>query len=207
MIPKTKWPLILSSCLCGVLLLAGCSSETKHKWMTVFFDGVPGSTGKPDSAQPKTPQGAGTNATPARLNLPEEPLMFVHQPYAERKCVACHASDYSQRLKDDVSNICISCHKAFLVRAEFQHAPMEDGQCTICHASHQSKEKFLLIKNSRELCFDCHDPEEVLKIKPCGESQAVNCTVCHDPHQENQRFLIRTHTDKPSPARDTTPDK
>jgi len=190
-----------------MLLIAGCTSHTKHKWLTFFFDGVPGSDGASVPAQPGSPPAETTNLPPVQVPSAAEPLVVVHPPYADRKCIACHASNYSQRLKDEVSTICIGCHKAFLVKAKFSHAPMEDGQCTLCHAPHQAKEKFLLVKDSRELCFDCHEPEEVLKIKACGQAEARTCTVCHDPHQENRRFLLRARAEKPVPAPNKTPDK
>ena len=133
--------------------------------------------------------------------------MVVHPPYAERKCAVCHASNYSERLKDEVTAICIGCHKLFLVKTTYVHAPIADGQCTVCHVSHASKEKFLLVKNSRELCFDCHEPEGVIQIKGCGAAEDRACTACHDPHQENRRFLLHGRAGKPSPLRSVTPEK
>jgi predicted CXXCH cytochrome family protein len=207
MIVFRQWSWILAGGICGMLLAAGCTTETKRKWMTFFFDGVPDSQQATATAPSGDHRASTTNPSPVRAAAPAEPPMVVHAPFAERNCTACHASNYSQRLKDDVPNICMTCHKAFLTKAAFSHAPIEDGQCTICHAAHQSKEKFLLVKNSRELCFDCHEPEAVLAIRPCGQSDEPTCTACHDPHQENQRFLLRTRTGKPSPARMVTPEK
>jgi predicted CXXCH cytochrome family protein len=188
-------------------MVTGCTSQTQRKWLTFFFDGVPGSQGASMSTRSGRPQVDTTNLPPVRMPPSAEALSVMHPPYAERKCDACHASNYSQRLKDEVTAICTGCHKLFLVKAKYSHAPIEDGQCTLCHLPHQAKEKFLLVKNVRELCFDCHEPEDVLKIKGCGASQDRNCTACHDPHQENRRFLLHERAGKPSPLRYTTPEK
>jgi predicted CXXCH cytochrome family protein len=207
MTPPKKWPWILSSGLCGMLLAAGCASEKSHKWLTFFFDGAPGSKGASTPSQPGYSPGQTTNLISGRAPLREEPPLVVHPPYAERKCVECHASNYSQRLKGDVSAIFTACHKKFLVKAKYTHAPMVDGQCNICHEPHQAKEKFLLVKSSRELCFDCHEPKVVLQIAACRQSEARICTECHNPHQENKRFLLHTLGEKALPALKPTPDK
>jgi predicted CXXCH cytochrome family protein len=201
-----KWSWLILGVICGMLLVSGCAAQTKRQWLTFFFDGVPAPRSKSTAPSPEASQTQTTNA-PFRRVTPAEPVMVVHPPYAERKCAACHASNYSERLKGDVTSICTSCHKLFLVKATDVHAPVADGQCTICHVSHESKEKFLLVKNSRELCFDCHEPEDVLNIKGCGASEDRLCTACHDPHQENRRFLLHARAGKPSPLRYTTPEK
>jgi predicted CXXCH cytochrome family protein len=208
MIVFRKWSWILAGGICAMLLAAGCATETKHRWLTFFFDGVP-DPNQTTAAAPGRIRGPAqsTNPSPIRVTAPAEPPLVVHAPFAERNCTACHASNFSQRLKDDIPNVCAGCHRAFLTKAAYSHAPIEDGQCTICHAAHQSKEKYLLVKSSRELCFDCHDPDVILAIRPCGQSDEPTCTACHDPHQENQRFLLRTRTGQPSPARLVTPPK
>jgi predicted CXXCH cytochrome family protein len=191
-----------------MVLVAGCASNTKHKWLSFFFDGVPSPRGVPTPLRPEHPQAGSANLSPGLGGPPSvEPLTVVHQPYADRKCTDCHASNYSQRLKGEVSAICASCHKMFLVKAKYSHAPIEDGQCTLCHLPHQAKEKFLLVKNIRELCFDCHEPEDVFKTKTCEESPDRPCTACHDPHQENRKFLLHSIAKKYAPARNSTPDK
>lgn len=209
MIPPKKWFWMLSLGLSGLLLATGCASTSaRHKWLSFFFDGVP-DRNAPSlvAASLESAPDRSTNLTAAARALAMvEPPLVVHAPYAERKCMECHASNYSQRLKGEISAICLACHKKFQTKAGYSHAPMEDGQCTLCHAPHQSKEKFLLVKNSRELCFDCHEPEEVLKIKACGPPDTSDCTTCHNPHQENRRFLLHSLLEKSAPARKAGPD-
>ena len=198
--------------VCGMALVAGCASQTKHQWLTFFFDGVPGAPGVAISTRVELPAKQITDwppiwRTPPVLGpLAAGAALVVHLPYAERRCIECHASNYSQRLKGDVSEICTGCHKAFLVKAKFTHAPIADGQCTVCHEPHQGAEKFLLVKSVRELCFDCHERESVLKTKACAQAEGRSCTGCHDPHQEDRRFLLFP-PGQTSPVRKMTPEQ
>jgi predicted CXXCH cytochrome family protein len=185
------WLLILICGVGGICLLAGCSNNTRHKVYYFFFDEEPETKAAPRRTRRDNVQLSNTNNLLINTNLAlakAGPPMVVHKPYAERRCTECHASDYSQRLKGDVSYICLACHKAFNIKAKFYHAPVEDGQCTVCHAPHQSREKNLLLKKVPELCFDCHTPEIVFRTKVCAENP--NCIECHDPHQEDRRFLL-----------------
>src|SRR5437867_3643000 len=88
--------------LCGLALLLGCATETKHKLLTFFFDGIP---------QP----GASTNAAPAPTNnasaisnalaqaqvaaLASRPPMITHPPYDKQQCTSCHESAFSQKMR------------------------------------------------------------------------------------------------------------
>jgi predicted CXXCH cytochrome family protein len=208
----TKWSCLLSGVICGMVLAAGCASKTKQQWLTLFFDGVPGSTNSVAAPKTAAPARDITELPPIwRMPPPLGPSaggspMVVHQPYAERRCTECHASNFSERLKGDVSSLCIACHKAFLVRAKYTHAPVVDGQCTLCHQPHQASEKFLLVRNEQELCFGCHELESFAKNRGCGAPQGRRCTNCHDPHQENTKFLLFP-PDKTSPVRKMAPEK
>ena len=72
------------------MILAGCATETKQKWLTFFFDGVPqpGATNavaKTAVAPVSTTNATGqvTVTTPA---APARPPLIVHPPYAQRDC-------------------------------------------------------------------------------------------------------------------------
>ena len=210
--PKT-WFRFLYGGILAMILVMGCSSNSKDKWLNFFFDGVPSKKGaKPGDSSSRSFEN--TNLGPVLVMIPPKieatsnvPQLVVHRPYEERRCTECHASNFSQRLKGDVSKVCTACHTEFLHKAKYSHAPNEDGQCTVCHEPHQSKEKKLLIKASQELCFDCHEPENVFKTKACVESGGRTCIECHDPHQEDKRFLIRSSPGKSSWGQKMMPNK
>lgn len=202
------WFWMLPVCLCGVLLLAGCASGSKSKWLQFFFDGAPGSPVESKQARKFDK----VDLPPIWLDPPrlepgsnERPLT-IHQPYAERRCVECHASNFSQTLKGDVSGLCSACHKGFLTKTKFIHAPVSDGQCTVCHFPHQGREPHLLVKPIRELCFDCHKEEYVMSIKACSETPGRICTECHDPHMEDRKFRL-VPPGQSGPVRKMTPEK
>src|SRR5690242_8148925 len=118
----------LAALACSLAVLAGCSTETKQKWLTTFFDGVPplGSTNAP--ATRIAPQTQSVNATNvvSKIN-PSSPLprpaLDIHPPYAQRDCTACHESEFSQKMRGKPGEVCFSCHKNFVTPMKVKHQP------------------------------------------------------------------------------------
>ncbi|MGA2178239.1 MAG: cytochrome c3 family protein [Verrucomicrobiota bacterium] len=187
------WLLVMT--VCGGLLLAGCSTETKYKWLSTFFDGVPvpGATNAPPPVVPE--EMAAANSSPNAL--PPKPAVKVvnthttHPPFADGQCTECHESKYSQGLKGTQNAVCFSCHDDFLAKARIKHQPVENGECSSCHDPHESEYKNLLRKKGNELCLICHDdPLAAGKVK----HQAVesgDCLDCHSPHASNFKGLLK----------------
>ena len=150
---------ILLGCLA---LLAGCATETKQKWLTLFFDGVP----KPGAATNAPVQTVGVQPAPA-TNAPAKapappppPQLVIHPPYAKRDCTACHESQYSQKMKGKPGEVCFTCHQETqknFAAAKVKHQPVENGECVSCHAPHNSANKKLLVKTGEKLCYECHE--------------------------------------------------
>src|SRR5947209_4789829 len=86
--------------LCAVAILVGCSTQSKHKWMTRFFDGVPvpgASTNRGPVVrydEDGHPMGILT-PLPTNVAAAVAPPFTRHPPYEERKCTECHESKYS----------------------------------------------------------------------------------------------------------------
>ena len=146
----TRWPwLQVAGCILGlVLLTAGCSSATKRKWLTFFFDGVPSET-----APPKQPiaQHANTNQhvveAPRKAVLPVAPQHDTHRPFAEGKCIECHGdSGLTPQPRMPPPKLCFTCHKDFRVGLKVKHQPVDNGECLSCHAAHESPNSKLLLK-------------------------------------------------------------
>lgn len=172
-----------------VVFLSGCSPTTKHKILSIFFDGVPpvqmGNKELPEKSkeQPKQDQTVLTGSeTQPPGPPPEGPKLFVHYPFAERMCDSCHVKKFSQSLNAEVKELCFSCHDNFLEKMKTKHYPAEEGLCLDCHNPHQSENEKLLIKKGRELCFTCHDQGDLLKAEPHNEIGDESCLSCHDPH-------------------------
>src|SRR5690349_10490536 len=94
---------ILVFCL-ALIVLAGCRTETKQKWLTFFFDGVP-QPGATNAAAThvvsQTPQISATNTINRSTTPAPAPRLaiVIHPPYAQRECTACHESAYSQKMR------------------------------------------------------------------------------------------------------------
>ena len=179
--------------LCSLVLLAGCSTQTKHKWLAVFFDGVPPLGGATNG--PATPVSAGngsaTNQT-TQIPKPTAPAPApgtIHQPFQSRQCDSCHeAGGGTLKLKKPA--LCWTCHKDFLAGEKVKHQPVENGECNSCHDPHRSPNKKLLLKTVPALCLTCHDdPLAAGKVK----HQAVEsgaCSDCHAAHASNFKGLL-----------------
>ena len=162
--------------------LVGCATDTKQRWLTFFFDGVP---------QP----GAETNHAPAQVSGAVQPTnavaaaptitrvkMINHPPYEKEECTKCHESAFSQKMRGKPGEACFACHKNLPASAKEKHAPFENGECASCHEPHQGTIPKLLKKKPDVLCADCHDiPDKKSKAvhQPVANGE---CLSCHNPH-------------------------
>jgi len=181
------------------LATAGCKSETKRKWLSVFFDGVPpagatnqtASTPAPGSNEAAQPVVAPTAPTP-----PPEPSIFYHPPFVQHKCAECHEPGIGQGLKRQPPALCFQCHKDFLADKPVKHAPVESGECLSCHHPHQASNKKLLLKTGQDLCYDCHDDLTAkFKVKHLPVENG-ECLSCHNPHATDAKKLLIKPADK-----------
>ncbi|HYG34007.1 MAG TPA: cytochrome c3 family protein, partial [Clostridia bacterium] len=98
-----------------MVVLVGCSTQSKQKWLTFFFDGVP------------VPGSAATNGPPVQYDENGQPLLktehqqpslpaavkvqfTAHPPYDDQKCSECHLSKFSVMMKGTQQQVCFACH-------------------------------------------------------------------------------------------------
>src|SRR5215831_19295373 len=177
----------------GVVILLGCSTDKKRKWLTFFFDGVPTA-------------GQGTNAPTVvydengkpldrtvvvHTNAPAPKIKFIaHPPYEDKKCNECHESRFSVKLKGTQRQVCFSCHDDFLEKAKVKHQPVENSECSSCHDPHGSSNPKMLVQTGQALCLQCHD---VFPKTAKSKHQPVEngeCASCHSPHSSNFKALL-----------------
>jgi len=171
---------VAGACALAALSLA-CSSTTRHKVLTFFFDGVPPL--QTAEAAPGAPSGA-----PAAAGVPRE-VPRDHGPYAARLCGACHLAQATNALIAPRDQICFRCHEIALNR-KYVHGPIASGGCLVCHDPHASGNRALLVSGSDRFCFHCHDRDVVHGIAG-HEGLEEGCTDCHDAHASDERFLLR----------------
>lgn len=144
-------------------------------------------------------------------DMTQEPTdgTIVHAPVSEGMCTQCHSphdSDAPKGLFRDrtVAYSCFLCHSKVeaSVDSKYPHKPARDLDCVKCHTPHSGKNKNLLVKDSINLCKDCHEPH----AHPVGKSadgktvidpttnEMLTCASCHAPHGSD--FDMLTKKDK-----------
>jgi predicted CXXCH cytochrome family protein len=180
---------VLLAILGAAALLSACSTATKRRWLEFFFDDLPPENAVA-AAEPATAV-TDTNLPDAYARARAAPALVVHKPYSERQCGSCHESAFSQKLRGEVGEICLLCHKTLFGQAPFRHAPAESGFCLGCHNPHESPEKFLLLSAGQGLCRDCHEAKDVDRVAAHARMGQSACQTCHAPHAATNRFLLK----------------
>ena len=154
---KYHW-LLLFPALGGVLFNTACDTPSRHRLLTVFFDGVPPlHSGTNVTVEVSTFETTPVAEAAPKTNAPPVDTFSVHQPFQQRKCIECHQSSSGMGLKAAAPQLCWNCHKDFIAGQKVKHNPVENGECASCHDPHQSPNKKLLVKVGKELCLNCHD--------------------------------------------------
>ncbi|RMF06547.1 MAG: hypothetical protein D6762_09240 [Candidatus Neomarinimicrobiota bacterium] len=172
-----------------------CTEEERYRVLSFFFDGVP----VPASLQP-VPEADTTASEPTApetpvviRTVPEEPTIYVHQPFKERRCQACHQGEFGQSLIEPrIDLVCRHCHDQFNQAPAYIHGPVAVGQCTRCHSPHTAKNDHLLIKPGNTICTQCHEDIDVTRVTAHLQADTTACFTCHDPHfSDDNRFFLR----------------
>jgi len=123
---------------------------------------------------------------------------YVHGPAATGDCAFCHEQTGKHDFKpiQDVGSLCYQCHN----REDGEkhvHPPVKEGLCTECHDPHQSPNKFQLRAAGEDLCFLCHDKDELVGKKFLHSPVAFGgCGSCHNPHgSDSPKMLIAEGND------------
>lgn len=197
------------------LFLTGCEKHTRYKILTFFFTGVPPIDGEVKDVAGKS---AGIKKPKKKRVYPA----FVHGPKASGECYYCHDTDSTQSFKQSKRRrgggmpnlkdikpgrlvtsrkaICIQCHTSKSSEMRYVenlwiHGPLAEGHCTACHDYHQSRFRYMLLKdNSIDLCTGCHTGGflELTEEHKRGEE----CISCHNPHMGVNRLLLRKDFDE-----------
>lgn len=187
--PYKIW--IIISLLTGLFLLHQCSPYAGRSVLTFFFDGVPEADSSGTALMVPFgdhPDSLGNSETVNKAMIPER---FIHYPYAEHECAACHNEQSLGNMVEPEPGLCYICHEDFSDRYQYLHGPVAGGYCTACHDPHVSDHEKLLKMTGYELCFYCHESESVLSNPIHEELEGMSCTDCHNPHGGEDKFMFQ----------------
>ncbi len=185
-----------------VVCLGGCGEENRYRVLSFFFDGVP----KPGEVE-QLKQELAQKEAQAEKEASDTPAFFLHRPYENRKCRACHSVEGSFEPKVSDPLLCRRCHESYYKTAsdDWVHGPVIFNQCALCHLPHKSKHAKLLHQAQPQLCLQCHDGAFFKEDPFHSQLENLRCSNCHEPHAAGNRLLLadsqtyqrrKTHPDK-----------
>ena len=86
-----------------------------------------------------------------------------------------------------VAGRCMTCHKDSLGSWKCRKILNCDMSCSRCHKIHQPPLKGTLIKEEKELCYDCHTDTKAKDVLPSHhpvKEGKMTCSDCHDAKGE-----------------------
>ncbi len=165
-----------------LIALTGCSSETRYKTLSFFFDGVPAEGQAGNQSGP----GKGSKSTLAAL---DKSTVKSHGPYAAKMCEACHRKGGGQLIMP-VERLCLNCHDLNIHKKHI-HGPVASGGCIVCHNPHGSGKAYLLVAEPTTFCFYCHDKADVSSREVHKDAAGTQCTECHNPHASDNDYMLQ----------------
>ena len=181
------WRWWLVTVLSVALVVTGCSSQSRHTLLTVFFTGV--DPVAPVQVTSSNSPVAGALVQPA-VHAPQQ-TETLHKPFMERKCSACHIDNQSEQLRASGRELCWDCHRKLLDTAKIVHPLVAKGKCDQCHAAHKSTEHYLLLRPAQSLCLGCHASATMEQVKGHATMGTEACLGCHDPHRSDRAKLLK----------------
>jgi predicted CXXCH cytochrome family protein len=124
---------------------------------------------------------------------------FVHRPYADKACDACHQAPKEGKVvltKSDSKSICIECHASTVTAiegAKVQHAGAQ-GECVECHDPHASRKPGYVRPDPVSVCLKCHRAQAELQNTKAVLHKAAfrdGCATCHEPHCGSKPKMLR----------------
>ncbi len=178
----------------AAVLFAGmaCADATRQRVLRFFFDGVPEPGAEPPVGYP-APEGADFQEAPAEPGAPRPAArpIFPHAPYRENRCGACHDPQSGSVNRTPQEGLCRGCHPDVPGRARYVHGPVAVGDCLFCHHHHGSPYPGLLLVETNDTCYRCHDRQSTSAALYHAGLESRLCTECHDPHGGEDLFFLK----------------
>ncbi len=181
-----------------LVVLVGCSLYISARFLRPSVQATP--TPTPIVLEPRPEEEVATSGLGSAT---VSGVHFIHPPFGEGDCGACHAvisSGDPLRLSEDLwgdeLEVCLSCHGLEMAGDQMrpvQHKPFEEGKCVDCHDPHAADLPTLLRQDQPTLCADCHEEDGITQA-PHVRDNPDNCLTCHLPHSSFAERLLPKKT-------------
>jgi predicted CXXCH cytochrome family protein len=143
--------------------------------------------------------------------------LVAHGPYAEGKCLSCHAaheSAFAGLTRSSSADLCLGCHDreievpgrerplpdmaALLCKARFAHGPIRAGDCSPCHNAHAALHANLLREPYPQDFYQIWDASHYALCFRChpGELAAEARTTTKTGFRDGNRNLHYLHVNR-----------
>lgn len=163
-------------------LILGCSAQKHYKTLSFFFDGVP----DPNADALATTRNVSRGG--------KQHTVYIHKPYAENNCNACHEGDRQAfftlaAAQGPKPERCLTCHADVPHKHAVMHGPVAVNACNWCHSPHQSLNPHLLKSTPNKVCMQCHGPTGLSPSLANHQDPKSNCLDCHSGHGGDRSLL------------------
>lgn len=168
-----------------------CSSTTRYRILSFFFEDVPEPGKAPVRGYP-APFGAAAQPgvdPPARVVATAN--VQPHPPYREHRCGRCHNLGTGELWRTAREGLCDSCHPDMFRRDRYVHGPVAVRDCLVCHHHHGSPRPHMLFDELNVVCQRCHDSTNLLTCEFRSSDEPQSCSECHAAHGGSNRFFLK----------------
>ncbi len=192
--PPINILVILVYCTLCIVSITGCEPVTRHKAMTLLFDGVPSLPPPEDLCKEYVDKMNAEKENSGKQLLAgnaDSKLVSSHQPYNEKRCDDCHNKEKQDGLVVPKKELCFVCHDD-LVNGTFVHGPVAVGDCLVCHLPHSANFPSLLKVDKSQICLTCHREKRLsVNLHDRAAVKNLQCPDCHDPHSGDARYFLK----------------
>ncbi len=170
---------------------AGCDDAERHRWLTMFFDGVPPLGGEEEGVA------VNPNAIYERRVRPEV-VWYIHEP--QKDCATCHGEKKKRTFSEAVQlvarppELCYRCHDSVRNPQGRVHGPVAVEECLFCHDPHKSQNEHILKRAVPTICYQCHNQQAIALIEDHEKEYYAECLDCHVGHASERKYLLKEET-------------
>ena len=194
--PRT-WGIPVSLAIVCCVGLA-CAESTRYRVLSFFFEGVPkpgealAAAGDTDGEHAAVTDGEGQPADEEGV-VATGPVARLHPPYQQFRCGVCHNPNAGGVMKSPQEGLCRACHE-IPGDLRFAHGPVSVSDCLFCHHHHGGEHIYMLRTDPKDLCFRCHDADDLTEGQHHATLEENLCMDCHHAHGGDNRFFLKPET-------------